>query len=146
MRRPLRSKRAITSPVRARWKASGFTRISVRLTFGAPLGSFGRWRPLGCRGSLRGRWCRRLRLRRLLAFARRRLPFRFPGPVAERRLAVGAERPAGIDGLAAARAGVLEAFLAFRAAQVALLDRVLAVRAGSLGQLADAQLRRTDLE
>src|SRR4051794_11517322 len=41
MRNPLRSKRAITSPVRARSKASGFTRISVRLTCGAPLGSFG---------------------------------------------------------------------------------------------------------
>src|SRR6478735_5289725 len=32
IRRPLRSKRAMTSPVRARSKASGFTRIRVRLT------------------------------------------------------------------------------------------------------------------
>src|SRR4051794_41866461 len=54
MRSPLRSKRAITSPVRARWKASGFTRISVRLTGGAPLGSFGarRLRGGGARGCL----------------------------------------------------------------------------------------------
>src|SRR6476661_10899042 len=37
MRRPLRSKRAITSPVRARSNASGLTRIRVRLTAGAPL-------------------------------------------------------------------------------------------------------------
>src|ERR1700750_2732935 len=41
MRSPLRSKRAITSPVRARSKASGLTRIRVRLTAGAPLFLFG---------------------------------------------------------------------------------------------------------
>ena len=57
-------------------------------------------------------------------------------PLAQRRLAVGAERPARVDRLAAARAGVLEAALALRAAQVVLLDRVLAVGAGGLGQLA----------
>src|SRR5690348_9224555 len=38
---PLRSKRAITSPVRFRSKASGLTRIRVRLTAGAPLFLFG---------------------------------------------------------------------------------------------------------
>src|SRR5271156_1874981 len=38
---PLRSKRAITSPVRLRSKASGLTRIRVRLTAGAPLFLFG---------------------------------------------------------------------------------------------------------
>src|ERR1700761_3493113 len=37
IRRPLRSKRAMTSPVRARSKASGLTRIRVRLTAWAPL-------------------------------------------------------------------------------------------------------------
>src|SRR4029077_20579973 len=37
----LRSKRAITSPVRARSKASGLTRIRVRLTAGAPFVFFG---------------------------------------------------------------------------------------------------------
>src|SRR6201986_662617 len=41
IRSPLRSKRAITSPVRARSKASGLTRIRVRLTAGAPLVLFG---------------------------------------------------------------------------------------------------------
>src|ERR1700712_1538779 len=41
MRSPLRSKRPITSPVRARSKASGLTRIRVRLTAGAPLFLFG---------------------------------------------------------------------------------------------------------
>src|ERR1700761_7452137 len=44
---PLRSKRAITSPVRARSKASGLTRIRVRLTAGAPLFLFGGRRLFG---------------------------------------------------------------------------------------------------
>src|SRR3954451_19157792 len=59
IRSPLRSKRAITSPVRARSKASGLTRIRVRLTAGAPL-LFGFGVPL-------------LRLRRSFPAARRRL-------------------------------------------------------------------------
>src|SRR5215213_7337261 len=40
IRRPLRSKRASTSPVKARSKASGLTRIRVRLTARAPFLSF----------------------------------------------------------------------------------------------------------
>src|SRR4051794_31179575 len=44
---PLRSKRAITSPVRLRSKASGLTRIRVRLTSGAPLFLFGGRRLFG---------------------------------------------------------------------------------------------------
>src|ERR1700712_2785101 len=54
MRSPLRSKRAITSPVRARSKASGLTRIRVRLTAGAPLflGRGGRLVRGGARGPL----------------------------------------------------------------------------------------------
>src|SRR5262249_16812571 len=143
----LRSKRAITSPVRARWKASGFTRISVRLTVGAPLGSLRSiclCRPLGCGrilGLLRGAplWAllplRRLRrLGRLgrgvspwfggaprASLARRALALR---PLGNRVLAVGTERPARVDRLAAARTRILEAALALRAAQVVLLHRV----------------------
>src|SRR3954451_24344415 len=51
IRSPLRSKRAITSPLRARSNASGLTRIRVRLTGGAPLLWF-RARPL-LRGAAR---------------------------------------------------------------------------------------------
>src|ERR1700761_3235896 len=47
IRSPLRSKRAITSPVRARSKASGLTRIRVRLTAGAPVFLFGGRRFVG---------------------------------------------------------------------------------------------------
>src|SRR5690349_20107990 len=146
MRRPLRSKRATTSPVRARWKASGFTRIRVRLTGGAPLGSF--WRcnlllGLACplAGSALG----------VLHPARRGFPLRTRTlaaalPLGKRTLAVRAQRPARVDRLATARAGVLEALLALRAAQVVLLHWVFAFGAGGLGQLAHTQLRGTDLE
>src|SRR5436305_9901822 len=111
IRRPLRSKRAITSPVRARSKASGLTRIRVRLTAGAPL--------------LFGWFCPFCRLRRSFFAARSGLPFGrrrlallgvttfAPRPLLaaapQVRLAVGAETPARVDRLAAGRAGVLEA-------------------------------------
>src|SRR5262245_2549244 len=110
-RRPLRSKRASTSPVRARSKASGLTRIRVRLTCAAPFLSFwSAWRRLllgGARGRLffrgwRGspRWGGWRGGRRGGFFAR--LPFRplAAGALLERSLAIGAERPAGVDRLA----------------------------------------------
>src|SRR5215203_6857837 len=115
IRSPLRSKRAITSPVRARSKASGLTRISVRLTAGAPLllgwlSPFVRlrrcfpatWRSLA-------RW--RLALLGVSTFAARLLA----AAAAEVRLAVGAEAPTRVDRLAAGGARVLEAALAVRA-------------------------------
>src|SRR5215218_1800496 len=155
MRSPLRSKRAITSPVRARSNASGLTRIRVRLTAGAPLvwlgvgrlfrGAAGRLFALGLRGSFAGRGG---------FFAAGRLPSRngallWP-PLAlaagERGLAVGAEAPARVDRLAAGRARVLEAALAVGAAEEVLLDRVLAVGTGLLAQLPHLQLRRFDLQ
>src|SRR6476661_6249844 len=126
MRRPLRSKRAITSPVRARSNASGLTRIRVRLTAGAPLvwvRTWGLWRGVagrlfagGFRGSFFGRGgrflaaCRRP-FRRLLLGLRLAAARLFPRPAlalaapAQGRLAVGTEAPARIDRLAAGRAG-----------------------------------------
>src|ERR1044072_3954347 len=117
MRSPLRSKRAITSPLRARSKASGLTRIRVRLTAGAPLLSIG-FRSLLLLLLRSGRrWCLLLARGRLAAlrgpFAGRPLAL-----AAQRFLAVGAERPARVDRFATARAGVLEAALALRAAHV----------------------------
>src|ERR1044072_2511550 len=145
MRRPLRSKRAITSPLRARSKASGLTRIRVRLTAGGPLLSIG-FRSLLLLLLRSGRrWCLLLARGRLAAlrgpFAARPLAL-----AAQRFLAVGAERPARVDRFATARAGGLEAALALRAAHVVPVDRELAAGAGGLGQLADPQLRRLDLQ
>src|SRR4051812_15270891 len=146
IRSPLRSKRAITSPVRARSKASGLTRIRVRLTAGAPLllgwlGPFARLRRclLAARRGLTFRW--RLALFGVTTFSARPL-----ATAAQVRLAVRAEPPARIDRLAAGRAGVLEAALAVGAAQVVLLYRELAVGAGLLAQLAHPQLGGLDLE
>src|ERR1700750_843656 len=68
MRSTIRSKRAITSPVRARSKASGLTRIRVRLTAGAPLFLFGGRRLFrGAAGPFAGAG-RLARLRRALGF------------------------------------------------------------------------------
>src|SRR3954451_15100366 len=133
IRSPLRSKRAITSPVRARSKASGLTRIRVRLTAGAPLllgwlcpfarlrrSFFAAWRGFAPRR-------RRLALFGVTTFAARPLLAAAAAAAAEVGLAVGAQAPARIDRLAAGRARVLEAALAVRAAQVVLLDRELAV-------------------
>src|SRR5262249_35653829 len=66
--------------------------------------------------------------------------------LAHRHLAVGADRPARGERLRARRARILQPRAALRAAQVAALDRVLAVRARLLGQLAHAKLRRPHLE
>src|SRR6478752_4404814 len=146
IRSPLRSKRAITSPVRARSKASGLTRIRVRLTFGAPF--------------LLGRWCPFLGLGRRFFPAWRTLRLAFlcralvgvstfaarPLAAAKARLAVGTEVPARVDRFAAGRARVLEPALAVGAAQVVLLDREFAVGAALLAQLPHPQLGRFDLE
>src|ERR1044072_4771836 len=151
MRRPLRSKRAITSPLRARSKASGLTRIRVRLTAGAPLlslwfGGFLGWLALGLfplGGSRFFAGCFALLGRRrgaALTFTARTLS------PAQRVLAVGAEGPLRVHWPVAARAGVLEATLAVGTTQEVLLDRESAPRTGVLGQLAHAQLRRFDLE
>src|SRR4051794_30512089 len=171
MRSPLRSKRAITSPVRARWKASGFTRISVRLTGGAPLGSSG-WGSLfvllrggrllfGLRAGGRAAFGALLAGLALFAFGAllgrgRALGARlapalgrgvFPSwPLGQGALAVGTEGPARVYRLAAARTGVLETALTLRAAQEVLLDRVFAVGTGGLGQLAHPQLGGPDLQ
>src|ERR1700761_4144250 len=73
IRSPLRSKRAITSPVRARSKASGLTRIRVRLTAWAPLFLFA-GRRLFRRGAAGGSLfpgARRFRFRRFRRFGAR---------------------------------------------------------------------------
>src|SRR4051794_32444960 len=146
IRSPLRSKRAITSPLRARSKASGLTRIRVRLTAGAPLlfgwlGPFARLRRsfLAARRGLTLR--RRLALFGVATFAARPL-----AAAAQVGLAVRAESPPRIDRLAAGRAGVLEPALTVGTAQVVFLDRVLAVGAGLLAQLTHPQLGGFDLE
>src|SRR5882672_1340036 len=172
MRRPLRSNRAITSPLRARSKASGLTRIRVRLTAGAPLLSF------GFRRLFRGLALRLSRGSRGLVLGSGGLtlggglgPFGAPlfsprrlalftgllavldafatGPLGLLRqggFAVGAECPAGIDGPLATRARVLEPSLALGTAQEVLLDRESAPRTRVLGQLTHAQLGRLDLQ
>src|ERR671933_551825 len=119
MRRPLRSKRAMISPVRLRANASGFTRIRVRSMRSPRVGS-----ALGARR-------RRLGGRRLLA--RGLAP---AAPRAGRRggrahlgLAERAQLPRRVDGLAARVAAFLQLALAARTAQVVALDLVLAVRA-----------------
>src|SRR5690606_16110001 len=141
----------------------------VRLTFGAPfggsfrflgrlLGLLGRPLPLGLLGRLRRRALGPTRSRSLggaigglparrPSLLRRRAAARPLAPAAgEGGLAEGADGPARIDRLAATRAGVLEPLLAGGAAQIRLVDRVLAVGAAELDQLLDAQLRRPDLE
>src|SRR5215212_10780246 len=62
--------------------------------------------------------------------------------LADLGLAVGADPPARIERLVALAARVPQPPLAVRAAQVALVDRVLAVRARVLDPLAQFELRR----
>src|SRR6476661_3925568 len=100
MRRPLRSNRAMISPVRPRAKASGFTRIRV-LSIGS-----GRLAAPG--------------LRRCRATWRR----------GDRCLAVRAHRPTWVKRTAARLARVLQLAHAVRADQERALDVALAVRAG----------------
>src|SRR3954451_8884671 len=116
MRRPLRSKRAMISPLRPRANASGFTRMRVLSIGSGRLGA----PPLGDRGS--------------------------PGRCGDRRLAVRADAPARIERAPARLARVLELAHAVRADQERALDVALAVRAGERIELRQARLGRGDLE
>src|SRR5688572_24743663 len=129
IRRPLRSKRAMISPVRPRAKASGFTRIRVR-----SIRSF-RW------ASSAGLPGPRSHVRRQPPVADSRgdcLLLRVGGAAAARRrladlgLAVRADLPARVERLAARRAGLLEPPETARAAQEALLDVEVAIGAGQV--------------
>src|SRR5581483_9629443 len=192
IRRPLRSKRARTSPVSPRSNASGLTRTRVRdpsatiaegyrcrlgrrrsgcggrsrsvLPGGLPgesragggpprpcLARLGTARGAGARGRSRRR-ATRAGLRAGGA-ARFRRPARFPGGAARLtcgpplgRLAVGTDRPPGIDRPFARLARILDPRAAARAAQVRALDREAAARARLLLELPEAKLGRPDLE
>src|SRR5215210_3120631 len=125
IRRPLRSKRAMISPVRLRAKASGFTRMRVLSMCGRVLSG------LGGNGRL---------LRRAGGAAAAR------GGLADLRLAVRADLPAGIQRLAARGARLLQPAQAARAAEEALLDVEVAVWAGEVIHVRDPCLRGRDLE
>src|SRR3954471_8782854 len=110
MRRPLRSKRAMISPVRPRANASGLTRMRVRSTTSPS----GRGSELG---GLDGR----------LFGLGRAAPARAPrrrDRARDLRLAVRADRPGRIQRFAARHARVLELAHAVRAAQELALDLV----------------------
>src|SRR4051794_16127445 len=141
MRRPLRSKRLMISPVRLRANASGLTRMRVRST-GAP-SSRGGWlarRRIPRDGPGDGRSAPapdprdpssaggRLDGRGLLGLAPAAAP-RLGRLARDLRLAVGADLPLGVQRSPADAAGILELAQAGRAAQERLLDLVLAVRA-----------------
>src|SRR3954468_15505022 len=140
MRRPLRSKRAMISPVSPRANASGLTRMRVR--------SIGSVLPGERSGSGRGR--RFVRRRRALLD----LAGRLTAPPASRhrrvagdlRLAVRADRPLRVERLAAVRARVLEFAHAVRTAQELLLDVRLAMRAAEVSPPLQARLRGLHLE
>src|SRR3954464_5302252 len=139
MRRPLRSKRAMISPVRPRANASGLTRIRVRSIGGQSFRSerSGRRRRLvRRRGAL-------LDLAGRLAAAPAPRHGRVPGHLG---LAVRADRPLRVERLAAVRARVLELAHAVGAAQEVLLDVRLAVRAHEVAALLQARLGRLHLE
>src|SRR5437016_6012626 len=108
MRRPLRSKRAMISPVSPRLNASGLTRMSVR--------SIGRGRLAA----------RRHRARPATAGAH------------HVGLAVRADRPTRIERAPAAMAWVLELAKAVRALEERALDVAVAVRAGERVELRQA--------
>src|SRR5215217_109331 len=116
IRRPLRSKRAMISPVRPRANASGLTRIRVRSIGGQ---SFS----ISLSGLRRGR--RFVRRRRALLDLAGRLaaaPAPRDGRMARHLgLAVGADRPLRVERLAAVRARVLELAHAVRTPQEVLL-------------------------
>src|SRR6188508_2981118 len=129
--RPLRSKRAMISPVRPRAKASGLTRISV-LSMASSVSASSATRRLARRGGL----CLgdRLRLRRLggdRRLVRRLTPATARGGRRGRArlgLAERADPPRGVDRLRARVAALLQLAHAARAAQVVALDLVVAVR------------------
>src|ERR687898_561849 len=141
MRRPLRSKRAMISPVRLRANASGFTRIRVRSTWL----SSGQVRLSGVAR------CGRLERGLFLGRPARPPPLAL-APLGGRRtgarlgLAVRAQAPGRVHGLAAARAALLELAHAAGAAQVVALDLVLAVRAQLVVELQQARLGGLHLE
>src|SRR3954464_4756421 len=119
MRRPLRSKRAMISPVSPRSNASGLTRMSVRsIGVGVLRSKSGRGRRLERGGGLA------LEVGPPAAPAARQR--RVPGHLG---LAVGADGPLGVERPGAVAARVLELAHAVRAAQELLLDVLLAVRA-----------------
>src|SRR6188472_3712300 len=119
MRRPLRSKRAMISPVSPRANASGLTRMSVRSIGSLPSGLL-RWRLEG-RGRL---GFELLGARPAPATAARRWR-----DARDLGLAVRADPPRRVERLAAVQARVLELAHAVRAAQELLLDLVVTVRA-----------------
>src|SRR4051794_5553056 len=124
MRSPLRSKRAMISPVSPRANASGLTRISVLSIGGGRLAAPNS----ACR--LDARLGRRLdrRLRRAAPAARRGRLARGRRAGRDVGLAVRAELPHRVERLRAVVARVLELAQAARAAQEVLLDLVVAVR------------------
>src|SRR5215470_9376831 len=138
--RPLRSKRAMISPVRPRANASGLTRIRVRSTVGVPFGALSAaalslrlWlvvRDLSRHGRL-------VSCRRTAATTARGLRRRL---VLHLRLAERAQLPRRVDRLAARVAALLELAHAARTAQVVGLDLVVAVRAELVVELCEARL------
>src|ERR1700710_687766 len=139
MRRPLRSKRAITSPVRARSKASGLTRIRVRLTARAPLVWFragGLWRGVAGRllaGGFRGGFLRRRG--RFLAAGGRAFRYRLLGlgfATGASLLGLGLRAPRLFLRPALALVAAGEGRLAVGAEAPARVDRLVAGRAGVL--------------
>src|SRR4051812_27336604 len=110
---PLRSKRAMISPVSPRAKASGLTRIRVRSMAASLVSEL---------AGLSGRLLVVLVRRRPAAAARLQR-------LGDLGLAVRAHDPVGLERLAARHAWVLEFALAMRAAQEVLLHLVIAMRA-----------------
>src|SRR3954447_1825203 len=146
MRRPLRSKRAITSPLRPRAKASGFTRIRVLSKRKPPSGMSGSG---GGRPRTGGRAAATVPARlapwRRLLFGREATcggarPASRPAPRGLRGrcgtrdlgLAERADLPQWIERLAARLAGLLELAQAARAAQELRLHAEAAVRAARI--------------
>src|SRR4051794_25186438 len=147
--RPLRSKRAMISPVRPRAKASGLTRISV-LSMASSVSattttrSFARGCGLcfGDRLRLGGLGRDRRLIRRLAPATARRGRGRSAGLC----LAERADAPRRVDRLRARVAAFLELAHAARTAQVVRLDLVVAMRAERVVQARQACLGSGHLE
>src|SRR3954465_8294883 len=124
--RPLRSKRAMISPVSPRAKASGLTRIRVRSMAGSLVSELARLgrRLVGVLAVVRGGAPAAPRLQRLGHLG----------------LAVRTHDPLGLERLAARHARVLELALAVRTAQELLLHLVIAVRTQEVAQRVQARL------
>ena len=154
MTRPLRSKRAMTSPVRPRSNASGLTRISVRSMAAGRLGTVtaGARRALdGCALGCVARARRGPRLTRRHRSGRRRggaarPPSRRLAGLAHLGLAVRADLPARVERLAADGARLLQPPQAARAAEERLLDLEAAVLAVLMLDVGEPRLRGRDLE